>query len=135
MLSIILVIVTLSPIHLRIQRDTSLCPDTVAASEGPAHLEAQVQVPVRRSRLVYPTYPSAAKGSGKAGFVHLRYFVNSTGCVEPRSLEILSATDSAFAEVARLSLRRSRFHPAQLGGRSVRQQIQQTIRIPPPDSI
>ncbi|HKY47757.1 MAG TPA: energy transducer TonB [Acidimicrobiia bacterium] len=134
MLYIILVAVALSPSNLRIQQDTTLCADTVEAPAGPAYREAEVNVPVRLNRRVVPTYPPASKGSGKTGFVQVRYVVNPSGCVEPMSVEILAATDSAFAEAARLALRRLQFHPAQLDGRSVRQQIHQTIRLPPPDS-
>lgn len=73
-------------------------------------------------RPVYPLFLLQARV--EASFT-VTYVVDSTGRVDDRTISIPSTAHRQFAESVRSALRRSRFYPAQLGGRVVRQLVQQ----------
>jgi protein TonB len=69
---------------------------------------------------VEPAYPRALITSGLEGRVILRFIVDTTGRVEPGSVEAVASTHVLFAEAARSALSKARFDPAQVGGHPVR---------------
>ena len=70
-----------------------------------------------------PVYPSSQIASHVHGRVVVEFVVDTLGGVEPTSINIVTATNSAFAEAARSAVERGRFAPAVLKGRRVRQVV------------
>lgn len=74
-----------------------------------------------------PAYPSTLRSAGVEGDVLVRFVVDTLGTVEPRSVEIREFTHAAFADAVRDWLRRTRYDPASIGGRPVRQLVEQRV--------
>ena len=72
-----------------------------------------------------PQYPESERSSGVTGRVVVQFVVSPSGRVEPGSIKILESTSPAFAAAVREVLPRHRFSPAKIGGRAVRQIVQQ----------
>lgn len=72
-----------------------------------------------------PEYPSAMRQSGVTGRVVVQFVVGANGRVEAGSIKILESTNSEFAAAVREVLPRHRFSPAKIGGKAVRQIVQQ----------
>jgi len=100
------------------------CPDTTIRVLDTVYTELQVERAVRPLALASPVYPEHHLLSRASGEVRLRFVVNTEGCAEPGSLQVIAATDSSFARAARTAVRRSRYQPALFNGRAVRQQVE-----------
>ena len=74
-----------------------------------------------------PSYPTRLSNAGVEGEVLARFVVDSTGSVEPASIEIMQASHALFGDSVKQWLRRNRYAPALVGGRAVRQLVQQRI--------
>jgi Gram-negative bacterial TonB protein C-terminal len=74
-----------------------------------------------------PAYPPSLLAKHIEGAVATRYIVDTTGFAEVASLDIVSATDTAFARAVRDALPHMRFHPAILHNHKVRQLVEQTF--------
>ena len=72
-----------------------------------------------------PIYPSSLRAAQIEGTVLARFVVDSAGHAEVASIEFPEATHPQFAEAVRQSLIRSRYLPAMLQGRPVRQLVEQ----------
>ena len=72
-----------------------------------------------------PVYPTALRAAQIEGTVLARFVVDSVGRAEPASIDFPEATHAQFAEAVRQSLLRSRYLPAMLDGRPVRQLVEQ----------
>lgn len=66
-----------------------------------------------------PRYPEALRRAGVSGRVLIRFTVDTTGRVDMRSVQILSATHELFADAVRVALPNFRFRPAEVGSRKV----------------
>jgi TonB family protein len=75
-----------------------------------------------------PEYPAALRAAGLEGVVMLQMVVDTNGRVEPGSIEVQSSTHAGFEAAAINAVSRARFRPAHLGGRPVRQLVQQNVR-------
>jgi TonB family protein len=89
--------------------------------------ESAVDEPVAVIRQPAPEYPPALAHAGIAGRVEVQYIVDTTGVAEPSSVRVLSSTHPAFEAAARASVAASRFRPARLHGRAVRQLVRQAL--------
>ncbi|HMC57124.1 MAG TPA: energy transducer TonB [Gemmatimonadaceae bacterium] len=74
-----------------------------------------------------PIYPSQLRSSGLQGTVIVRFVVDTSGVVEQGSMSVLESTHPAFAEAVRAWLPRTRYFPAEVSGRRVRQLVQQRV--------
>lgn len=74
-----------------------------------------------------PDYPATLKAAMIEGSVLLQFVVDSTGRVESQSVSVLQPAHALFIESARRWLTRTRYTPAQIGGRPVRQLVQQEL--------
>ena len=74
---------------------------------------------------VTPRYPETLRARALEGEVAARFVVDSTGRVAPGSFAVLSATHELFADAVRSALERTRFAPAERGGRPVAQLVEQ----------
>lgn len=74
-----------------------------------------------------PAYPKRLSSASLDGDVLVRFVVDTTGRVEPTSVEIVHASHDLFGESVKQWLRLTRYSPAQAGGRPVRQLVQQRV--------
>jgi protein TonB len=72
-----------------------------------------------------PVYPSALRAASVEGSVIARFVVDTLGRAEPASIGFPAATHEQFADAVRQALLRSRYLPAMIGGRPVRQLVEQ----------
>ena len=70
-------------------------------------------------------YPESLRQAAVEGQAVLRFVVDSAGRVERGSVVTVSATHGLFAAAAREALAGTRFAPAEVGGRRVRQLVEQ----------
>jgi protein TonB len=74
-----------------------------------------------------PAYPDALRASGMQGIVVAQFVVDTTGRVEPGSVQTTSSTNPLFSESVRSALIVARFRPAEVGGAPVRELVQQSF--------
>lgn len=75
----------------------------------------------------HPEYPRTLQRSNVEGEVLAQFVVDSAGRVEPGSITIVRATHPLFADAVRHWLPRTRYAPAEIAARRVRQLVQQEI--------
>jgi TonB family protein len=73
----------------------------------------------------WPTYPADMRAAKREGEVLARFVVNGDGTVDPSTLQIVRSTDEAFTAAVRDAMHLLRFSPARVGGRAVRQLVEQ----------
>jgi TonB family protein len=75
-----------------------------------------------------PTYPPRLLHAGiEAGFL-VQFVVDSTGRVDAKSIEFPATAHPLFAQAVQSALQRSRYFPAELGGRRVSQVVAQHFK-------
>jgi len=74
-----------------------------------------------------PRYPSMLQSAGVDGSVLAQFVVDTLGRVEQGSFRALESTHDLFTAAVREALTRARFAPAEVGGRKVRQLVEQTF--------
>lgn len=74
-----------------------------------------------------PAYPARLSGARVEGEVLVRFVVDTAGRVEARTIEIAQASHALFGESVKQWLGRTRYSPALVNGRAVRQLVQQRI--------
>jgi protein TonB len=72
-----------------------------------------------------PIYPPALRSAQIEGSVIARFVVDTSGRAEPESITFTEVSQVQFADAVRQSLLRSRYLPAMIGGRAVRQLVEQ----------
>ena len=112
----------------------STAPATPASPDGStipggaigAWTDAQVEKPAMAlPGSPLPVYPDFLRSSGTEGDVLVQYVVDTLGRVEAGSFRALHASHALFAQSVERVLPRLRFIPAEVGGRRVRQWVQQ----------
>lgn len=97
-----------------------------AASGGKVYYEAQVEVPVTAAPgSPGPIYPATLRAAGKEGQVLAMFVVNEQGIAELPSFKVVRSSDSLFAAAVREALPKMTFTPAEIGGKRVKQLVQQ----------
>ena len=101
---------------------------------SPALPVGAIATPDQVERVVFPrannprpNYPSALRNAVVEGDVLTRFVVDTTGRVERNSIEIIRASHSLFADAVREWLPRTRYEPATIAGRPVRQLVEQSV--------
>jgi protein TonB len=74
-----------------------------------------------------PRYPSMLQSAGLEGDVRAQFVVDTLGRVEQGSFRVLQTSHDLFAAAVREALSRARFKPAEVGGRRVRQLVEQSF--------
>ena len=74
-----------------------------------------------------PAYPRQLAAAGIEGDVTVRFVVDTAGRVEFSSIEIVQASHALFGDAVRAWLKQTRYSPALLSGRPVRQLVQQRV--------
>lgn len=72
-----------------------------------------------------PRYPDILRSGGVEGEVLAQFVVDTTGRVEVATFRVLRSTHALFEQAVRSSLPNMRFLPAEVGGRKVKQLVQQ----------
>jgi periplasmic protein TonB len=91
-----------------------------ALVEGDHVLWSSADVAMRVREQIPPRYPESLRRAGIEGDVLTKFVVDTTGRIEMRSIEILSATHEGFSAAVREALARMRFTPSMVGERKVR---------------
>ncbi|NUO64865.1 MAG: hypothetical protein HOQ11_08075 [Gemmatimonadaceae bacterium] len=102
----------------------------------PAYFEFQVEKPVRqRSSLFKPEYPPSLIATHTEGRVLAQFVVGVDGKAEMNTFRVLESTHPDFVAAIRKALPGLTYYPAEIGGKPVRQVVQQpfTFAIPSPD--
>jgi periplasmic protein TonB len=100
-------------------------PQAVARDDQP-YFEFQVEKPVVGAPgSSQPRYPDILRQAGVEGEVLAMFVVDTTGKVEAGSFKVLKTTHDLFAQSVRTALPGMRFIPAEVGGRKVKQLVQQ----------
>jgi protein TonB len=74
-----------------------------------------------------PDYPQSLRSANLEGDVLITFVVDTTGRVEPGSLRVVQSSHPLFAESVQRWLPKTRYRPAEVGGRRVRQLVQQQV--------
>jgi periplasmic protein TonB len=72
-----------------------------------------------------PRYPDMLRSANVEGEVLVQFVVDTTGRVENGSVKILKTSHDLFTNSVRSALNNMRFYPAEIGGRKVKQLVQQ----------
>ena len=97
----------------------------VVQSDQP-YFEFQVEKPVVPAPgSVQPRYPDMLRQAGVEGEVLAQFVVDTTGKAEPGSLKILKSSHDMFVQSVKNALPQMKFIPAEVGGRKVKQLVQQ----------
>jgi periplasmic protein TonB len=72
-----------------------------------------------------PKYPDILKQAGVEGEVLAQFVVDTTGRAEMNTFKVLKSTHELFTVAVRSALPSMRFYPAEVGGRKVKQLVQQ----------
>ena len=90
------------------------------------YFEFQVEQPVTPAPgSLSPRYPDLARQAGIEGEVLAQFVVDTTGRAEPSSLKILKSSHDLFIQSVKNALPEMRFVPAEVGGRKVKQLVQE----------
>lgn len=100
-------------------------PVTVANNDQP-FFEFQVEKPVQAlPGGSQPRYPDILRQAGVEGEVLAQFVVDTTGRAEMSSYKVLKTTHELFGNAVKNALPGMKFIPAEVGGRKVRQLVQQ----------
>lgn len=98
----------------------------VPVAENQTYFEFQVEKPVVQAPgSTGPRYPDILRSAGVEGEVLAQFVVDTTGKAERGSLKILKTTHELFAQAVQNALPNMKFIPAEVGGRRVKQLVQQ----------
>ena len=75
------------------------------------------------ARLIAESYPADLKNRGVGGMVELQFIVDAKGKVDPASVEVVDATQTALGEAARKVVSRLDFSPGKLNGAPVKTKV------------
>jgi protein TonB len=90
------------------------------------YFEFQVEKPVVQAPgSPTPRYPDILRQAGVEGEVLAQFVVDTTGRAESGSFKVLKSSHDLFAQAVRSALPGMRFIPAEVGGRRVKQLVQQ----------
>jgi beta-lactamase regulating signal transducer with metallopeptidase domain len=110
--------------------DTTNAPRSVQ----PAHsyFEFQVEQPVRFAPgSPHPRYPDALRAADVKGTVLAQFVVDTSGRAEPSTFKVLKTDRQEFTDAVKAGLPDMRFIPAEVGGRKVKQLVQQPFTFAP----
>jgi bla regulator protein BlaR1 len=70
-------------------------------------------------------YPDAMRRANREGEVHAQFVVDEHGVVDTSTFKAITSSDPAFTDAVRTALPTMRFHPALVGGKPVKQLVEQ----------
>jgi len=75
-----------------------------------------------------PAYPDMLRTAGIEGTVLAQFVVDTTGRAEMNTFKVLKSDNDLFSNAVKNALQRMRFLPAEVGGRKVKQLVQQPFQ-------
>ena len=100
-----------------------------AVNTDQPYFEFQVEKPVVPAPgNTGPRYPEMLKSANVEGTVLAQFVVDTTGRVEPNSFKVLKSDHDLFSQSVRSALANMKFLPAEVGGRKVKQLVQQPFQ-------
>jgi TonB family protein len=78
---------------------------------------------IQRRHSPEPTYPVVLQRAHIEGEVTMQFIIDTTGRVDPRTIELVGSTDFRFAEACREVLPKMQFDPATIDGHKVRELV------------
>ena len=75
-----------------------------------------------------PSYPDMLRSAGIEGSVMAQFVVDTTGRAEMATFKVLKSDNDLFSNSVKNALQRMRFLPAEVGGRKVKQLVQQPFQ-------
>jgi TonB family protein len=118
------------------REDQSQAPSLALESRDSVYSILDVEESATRAEgSAAPAYPIELMKEGKEGGVFIRFVVDSTGRADSSTIEIVRASHPLFAMAVRQAVPQMMFSPASMGGRHVRQAVEQNFefRIAPPE--
>ncbi|HEY0970548.1 MAG TPA: TonB family protein [Gemmatimonadales bacterium] len=101
-------------------------PPSPIVDDNQTYFEFQVEKPVAQiPGRGSPTYPSMLQSQGVKGQVIAQFVVDTTGRVEVSTFKVLESSHDLFTAAVKRALPDMRFVPAEVGGRKVKQLVQQ----------
>jgi protein TonB len=98
----------------------------VPTDQSQTYFEFQVEKPVVQAPgSAAPRYPEILKSAGVEGEVLAQFIVDTTGRAETGSFKVLKTSHELFALAVKNALPGMRFLPAEVGGKRVKQLVQQ----------
>jgi periplasmic protein TonB len=98
----------------------------VPTDQTQTYFEFQVEKPVVQAPgSAAPRYPEILKSAGVEGEVLAQFIVDTTGRAETGSFKVLKTSHELFALAVKNALPGMRFLPAEVGGKRVKQLVQQ----------
>ncbi len=92
------------------------------------YFEFQVEKPaLAREGNPTPRYPEMLRSAGITGDVIAQFVVNEDGRADMRTFKALSSSHPQFTAAVKAALPQMRFYPAEVGGRKVKQLVQQSF--------
>jgi periplasmic protein TonB len=102
---------------------------TAIVDPNQTYYEFQVEKPVSQiPGTGAPRYPDALRSSGVEGEVQAQFVVTEDGKAEVGTFKVLKATNDLFASAVRSALPNMRFYAAEVGGKKVKQLVQQSFQ-------
>jgi protein TonB len=102
---------------------------TAIVDPNQTYYEFQVEKPVQQiPGTGAPRYPDALRSSGVEGEVQAQFVVDENGKAETGTFKVLKATNDLFASAVRSALPNMRFYAAEVGGKKVKQLVQQSFQ-------
>lgn len=102
---------------------------TAAAQDDKVYQIAEVTNPPKLSssalaaRLIQESYPEDLKRRGVGGMVELQFIVDAKGKVDPASVEVVDATQTALGDAAKKVVSRLDFFPGKVNGATVKTKV------------
>ncbi|HEX5580643.1 MAG TPA: TonB family protein [Gemmatimonadaceae bacterium] len=100
-------------------------PPAPVVDASQTFFEFQVEKPVVQLSGGSPAYPSMLQSQGVKGQVIAQFVVDTTGRVDVSTFKVLESSHDLFTAAVKRALPGMRFAPAEVGGRKVKQLVQQ----------
>jgi TonB family protein len=100
-------------------------PSSAVMGPNQTYFEFQVEEPATPLEVASPIYPAALRAQGVSGQVIAQFVVDTEGDVDVATFKVIDASHELFSEAVRAAVAGMRFTPAKVGGRAVKQLVQQ----------
>lgn len=104
---------------------------SAAETSDQTYLAFQVERPVSVKTATAPVYPEALRANKVEGEVLVQYVVDERGTAQMNTFKVLKSTNAALSDAVRTAVATMKFNPAEVGGRKVKQLVQQPFRFSP----
>jgi protein TonB len=121
-------VVLLTVLNVSIAAGQSATNASSPVTTGQTYLDFQVEHPVRMKDPVPPAYPTHLRKAGIEGLVVAQFVVDERGAAMMSTFKVVESDDVAFTESVKRAVNVMKFEPAEVGGRKVRQLVQQHFK-------